>query len=617
MSSHMTGTHEPRHRSIRSSGAAVAGLFAGFAILTVPGPSDAQDAGAPEGSFAIVGATVFDGEVFRRQHDVWVEEGRIRRVGSGLQFPGDLPRVDGSGHTLLPGLIDGHVHTFGGTLGDALRFGVTSVLDQFTDPALLAGARTARDEIARTGDADLYSAGMLATAPGGHGTQFGMAVEPLTEPAGAAAWVRARKAEGSDWIKIVSEDGGAYRGEMPALERETIGALIEAAHAEGLLAVVHVTSLERALDAVALGADGLVHVWFDAAISEEEAQRVAEAGVFVVPTLSVVAGIFGDSTGLRVLDEIGESLVSPMQGQTLRDPSLLRLGPELRRAGLGAHTAVENVRRLHTAGVRIVAGTDAPNPGTAAGLSMHGELRLLARAGLENSEVLVAATSGAADAFGVPERGRIAEGYLADLVFVRGDVESDVSNTADIVTIWKDGYPVVRETTATASSPETAPAAAGPVVVDFEDGLDSGFGFGWQVTTDAMNGGASTAELAVEAGALVVRGETKAGFPFPWAGALWFVGPQPMQAVDFSGRTTLRFRARGDGRPYAVMLFGADAAATVPPMVPFVAGPEWAVVEIPLESFVTADPSVIAALAFVAQAPLGSFTLELDDVEIR
>ncbi|MYC87845.1 MAG: amidohydrolase family protein, partial [Gemmatimonadales bacterium] len=383
-----------------------------------------------------------------------------------------------------------------------------------------------------------------------------------------------------------------------------------AAHAEGLLAVVHVSDLEAALEAVSLGADGLVHTWFDAAISEDGARSFAEAGVFVVPTLSVIMGLFGDSTGLRVLDETDEALVSPMQRQGLSNRFEMPEGP-------GAGVALENVRRLHAAGVRIVAGTDAPNPGTATGLSMHGELRLLARAGLESHEALAAATSVAADAFAVPERGRIAEGTIADLLLVRGDVEEDLARTADIVTIWKDGYPVVRETAAMAMSPEMPPAPEGPVVVDFEDGLDSGFGFGWQVTTDAMNGGDSTADLAVEEGVLVVHGETRAGFAFPWAGAIWFLGDQPMQAVDFSGRSVLRFRTRGDGRSYTVMLFGEGAAATVPPTVPFVAGPEWAVVEIPLESFATADPSTIAALAFVAQAPLGSFTFELDDVEIR
>lgn len=599
-------------RSLWIPVAAAGGFVAALATLPVPDSAAAPGQEVPEGRFAIVDVTLFDGESFGRNQDVWIEDGRVRAHGPRLRLPDDLPRVDGRGHTLLPGLIDGHVHTFGGTLGDALRFGVTSVLDQFSDPTLLPGAKSARDDIARTAEADLFSAGMLATAPGGHGTQFGLAVEPLTEAAGAAAWVRTRKEEGSDWIKIVSEDGTAYGGQMqmPALDRETIGALIAAAHAEGLLAVVHVTGIERALDAVALGADGLVHVWIDAVISEEDARRLAEAGVFVVPTLSVITGMFGDSTGLRVLEEIDASLVSPMQRQTISDRSLSLEGP-------GADTALENVRRLHAAGVQVVAGTDVPTPGTGAGISMHGELRLLAGAGLESAEVLASATSVAADAFGVPERGRIAEGYVADLVLVRGDVESDVSRTTDIVTIWKDGYAVAREAAATGSGPQIAQAPEGPIVVDFEDGMDSGFGFGWQVTTDAMNGGASTAELAVEAGALVVRGETKAGFAFPWAGAIWFTGPQPMQAVDFSGRTTLRFRTRGDGRSYAVMLFGAGAAATVPPMVPFSSGAEWAVIEIPLDSFATANPSIIAGLAFVAQSPLGSFTFELDDVEIR
>ncbi|WP_428276489.1 CIA30 family protein [Candidatus Palauibacter sp.] len=599
-------------RSLWILAVAAGGFIGALATLPVPGGANVPGQEAPEESFAVVDVALFDGVAFRPNQDVWVEDGRVRRVGAKLRLPEELPRVDGRGHTLLPGLIDGHVHTFGGTLNDALRFGVTSVLDQFTDPALLTGARAARDEIARTAEADLFSAGMLATAPGGHGTQFGMAVEPLADPANAAAWVRARKAEGSDWIKIVSEDGRAYGSELqfPALDGETIGALIAAAHAEGLLAVVHVTGIERALEAVSQGADGLVHVWIDEVIAEEDARRVAEAEVFVVPTLSVIASMFGDSTGLRVLDETDEELVSPMQQGTLGNPSYLRTGTE-------GEAALENVRRLHEAGVRIIAGTDAPNPGTGAGISMHGELRLLARAGLASDAALAAATSGAAEAFRVPERGRVAEGYVADLVLVRGDVGDDLSRTTDIVTIWKDGYAVARESAAAGSAPEIAPAPDGPIVVDFEDGIDAGFGSGWQVTTDAMNSGTSTAELAVEAGALVVRGETKAGSPFPWAGAIWFLGAQPMQAVDFSGRSVLRFRARGDGRGYTVMLFGADIAATAPPAVPFLAGAEWTVVEIPLESFSTADPTIIAGLAFVAQAPLGAFTFELDDVEIR
>ena len=100
--------------------------------------------------------------------------------------------------------------------------------------------------------------------------------------------------------------------------------------------------------------------------------------------------------------------------------------------GEGVEVVMENVRWLRAAGVRLVAGTDAPNPGTGAGISMHGELRLLSRAGLGSAEALAAAISVAADAFGVADRGRIAEGHLADLVLVRGDLEEDVSRSHDI-----------------------------------------------------------------------------------------------------------------------------------------------------------------------------------------
>ena len=92
---------------------------------------------------------------------------------------------------------------------------------------------------------------------------------------------------------------------------------------------------------------------------------------------------------------------------------------------------MENVPRLRAAGVRLVAVTDAPNPGTGAGISMHGELWLLSRAGLGSAEALTAATSVAADAFGVADREGIAEGHLADLVLVRGDLEEDVSRSHD------------------------------------------------------------------------------------------------------------------------------------------------------------------------------------------
>ncbi|MXX70400.1 MAG: amidohydrolase family protein [Gemmatimonadetes bacterium] len=586
-------------------------VFTGvLATLPVPQAADGPARGVPEETFAIVDVTAFDGEAFRQGWDVWVEDGRIRHAGQKLDLPEDLPRLDGRGHTLIPGLIDGHVHSFLSTLRDALRFGVTTVLDQSTDPAFAAAQRPAREEVARGTEADLFSAGMTATAPEGHGTQYGIPVETLTGPDEATEWVRARKTEGSDWIKIIYEDGSAFDMEIPSLDGETVAAVIAAAHAEGLAAVVHVSTLETALEAMAFGADGLVHVWRDEVVSEADARRFREAGIFVVPTLSVMVSA-DDSALAALVRETDETMLSPIQRQTLDG----RFSGGLAEGG---DVAMENVRRLRAAGVRLVAGTDSPNPGTGAGISMHGELRLLARAGMGNAEALAAATSVAADAFGIAGRGRIAEGRLADLVLVRGDLERDVSRSHDIVAIWKDGYLVDRAVGSAGAGPlaEIAPAPAETLVADFEDGFEARFG-AWDVTTDQLTGGASSANAAVRDGALVVTGEIAPGLAFPWAGVIWMPGAQPMQPVDFSGREAIRFRTRGDGRQYSVMLISTAEPAGPPPAVTFIAPEEWTRLEIRLEDFPTATPEIIAGLAFVAEEPVGAYTFEVDEVEVR
>ena len=405
-------------------------------LMTLPAPEPADPPGGPlpETNFAVVNVTVFDGEEFRPHQDVRVEDGRIRAVGRRLRLPDGLPRVDGRGHTLLPGLIDAHTHTYGMVLNDSLRFGVTTVFDQFTMPLLAAQKRPVRESLARTDEADLFSAGNLATAPGGHGTQFGVPVETLTSPEEAPAFVAARKEEGADWIKIVWEDGGAFGADIPTLDRATIAAVIEAAHAEELLAVIHISTLEHGLAALEMGIDGLVHVWGDEVISEEDAARFAEAGAFVIPTLSVRVAAAGESMGPDLLAETRAEDVSDMQRQTLAQTFPRPVGT--------SEASIESVRRLHAAGVRILAGTDAPNPGTGFGISMHGELRLLQRAGLSPAEALAAATGVAADAFGIEDRGRLERGRIADLLLVAGDLERDLSRSVAIAGVWKDGFPV-------------------------------------------------------------------------------------------------------------------------------------------------------------------------------
>ncbi len=164
-----------------------------------------------QSSFVIQKARVFDGRKTLDQSDVWVAEGKIKAVGRNLKVPSDVKVIDASGATLLPGLIDSHTHSWGTALKEAEIFGVTTELDMFTDAKYMEQIKKEQAAGKDLDLADLRSAGILATAPGGHGTEYGMAIPTLSSPSEAQAWVDARVAEGSDYIKIVVDDASAVR----------------------------------------------------------------------------------------------------------------------------------------------------------------------------------------------------------------------------------------------------------------------------------------------------------------------------------------------------------------------------------------------------------------------
>src|SRR5215472_6430131 len=120
---------------------------------------------------------VFDGVQVTPSADVLIADGVIKEIGPTLA-PGNAKIVDGTGKTLLPGLIDGHVHVHGAeTLEQALVFGVTTELDMMMQPRMEAQLKaTANDN-----RASFFSAGFPATAPGGHGTEYGFDVPTLVK----------------------------------------------------------------------------------------------------------------------------------------------------------------------------------------------------------------------------------------------------------------------------------------------------------------------------------------------------------------------------------------------------------------------------------------------------
>jgi imidazolonepropionase-like amidohydrolase len=384
---------------------------------------------------------IFDGEALVRGDAVRWDGERIIEIGSGLRPRAGEEVLDGGGGTLLPGLIDAHTHVMAGSLEQALLFGVTTEIDMFAVPGVIAElkARVA----AGAALADVRSAGTGVTVAGGHPTQLvERGVYPPFPTLGPgedpAAFVAARLDEGSDHLKIFLDDGGVVGHPVPTLPAATVAELVAAAHARGVLVIVHPGDHAAAETAVAAGADGLAHVPLDRVVTAELAIRMAAHGTFVSPTLGAADAVGGRGGGpalaadprfAPLLDPLSHTMLTMLDGNF--------------PLGHGAHpdpvAAQHSVAVLREHGVPVLAGSDAGTLGVAHGVSLHHELALLVDCGMAPTEALTAATAAPAAAFGLADRGRIRAGYRADLLLVAGDPTTEITATADIAGVWQRG----------------------------------------------------------------------------------------------------------------------------------------------------------------------------------
>lgn len=585
-------------------------LFAcGLAAVTAP---------ALAATWLVRDVRVFDGEKMHEHRSVLVDGNRIADGNFQGEPPAGATVIDGKGRTLLPGLIDSHVHAFR-YFDLPLYFGVTTQVDMFTGVQAMqeVAAKMARGDNA--GQADLFSAGTLATAPGGHGTEYGMAIPTLAKPDEAQAWVDARVAEGSYFIKIVMEQGHPGRA-FASLDIATVKALIDASHRRGKLAVVHISNLADARAALEAGADGLVHLFTGNRISQQDldsfTQLAKSRKAFVIPTFSVLESM----AGVRAADIIGDAAFSALLDKAQKQQLANPYGSQPRPDMLAAPRAV--TAALAKAGVPVLAGTDAGNNGTQYGASLHHELQSLTQAGLTPLQALASATSVPAQAFKLPQRGRIAAGYKADLLLVDGDPSADIAATRRIVDVWKDGVSVapLRRQQLAAVAQEAQPSsglalpADGRISLFSKDKMGSPFGAGWMPSQDAFLGGKSSVDIKLVDDAVQVNANVAPGFAYPWAGLAFMPGRQPMQAANLSAAKVLKFRVRGDGQQYnvAVMSGGNNA----PVSLPFQAGGDWREVSMALADFKGIDASAISMIAFNAGPKTGSYRFEIADVRL-
>ena len=356
----------------------------------------------------IINALVFDGHILHPDLKVTIENGLISSISTSADTT-NANVIDGAGMTLLPGLIDCHVHLgnevekAAALLLQLAKAGVTTALDMghFFGPV--------RDDLrSRDGIADARIAGNFATSTGSmhskmpHITQASL-VDDLKS---ATSFVEDRVAEGADYIKIVVD--------VPGPSQEVINTMVVEAKKHRLLTVAHASRKK----AVAMAQEGKVdivtHVPLDVALDEVEAKLMKYDGRACVPTL--------------VMEE------------TVANAKLF--------PGLKYSAAKESVAQLHKAGVPILAGTDAnqtPRAAVEHGEALHRELELLVDAGLSNKEALQGATSLAAQGFRLGDRGVIVVGKRADLVLVNGNPLENIAATKSVRMVWIAGKEVILE----------------------------------------------------------------------------------------------------------------------------------------------------------------------------
>jgi imidazolonepropionase-like amidohydrolase len=365
------------------------------AALLAGGCRRARSGGA---TLALVNGRLIDGTGAEPVPEaaVLIEGARILSVGPSqqAQIPDGAQVLDAAGATILPGLINAHVHAAykESTLKAWAAGGVTTVRDVGN-----GGRRSElfalRDEMGATSaGARLVAAGPMVTVPGGYPmVPWGGSGVTVTSADDAREKVGALLDDGADVVKIALESGATFGREIPMLSPAEAAAIVEVAHERGTLVSAHVTAardIEPALDA---GVDDLAHMVVDE-LPDALIERAVSAGVTWIPTLELWDG------------------VSRAQGIDLDQ------------------RAIGNLARYVAAGGTVALGTDYAGYTTPFQLGTPiREVELMLEAGMSPLQVLVAATRNAAQVCNLgSEIGTLVPGKRADILVVEGDPLQDV-----------------------------------------------------------------------------------------------------------------------------------------------------------------------------------------------
>lgn len=347
---------------------------------------------------------LFDGKQVHQHVNLVFTDSLITSINQKRRFKKHARVIDGQGKTILPPLLNAHVHVREpDNLKEAQSVGIFALLDMFSTNRRATYLRSFQDS---TAYALFYSSNAGATVPGGHGTQFRVPIPTISEQLSPEQFVQERIAEGADYIKLTQEHS------MAKLDLHQVLALVQAAHRRNCKVVGHVSSLTDGLDIARQGVDGLAHIWYrSGSIADAPSlETLKNRGTFIIPTLSVIK---------RLVEQASEGGHAD--------------------SFLAFEQVLKEVKKAKEVGLKILAGTDAPNFGMNYHDQLFEELYLLTKAGLTELEALQAGTSNIYEAFELDAFSGLQVGKPASFLLIDGHPHQQIEDLWNSKRIWKNG----------------------------------------------------------------------------------------------------------------------------------------------------------------------------------
>lgn len=536
--------------------------------------------------------------------DVLIQHGRFQAIGTHLNAPADAQIIAGKGLSMLPGLIDVHVHwtNMGGVsradiASQLLLSGVTTVTDFHSAPESYAPKRDYHQQ--------LLSPHVIYTArtgvPGGHGTDWGdeTITRLATSEQEANAAITQLQQYQPDMIKVFA-DGWRYGNPVNrnSINPNALAAVVTAARERNLPVVTHTVTVNGAKLAATAGVTAIVHAIQDREADDELVALLQKNQVYYAPTLAVY---------------------EPRPGRSANTNAAQDHLTTLRQAA-----SRKNLQRFAKAGIAIALGTDAGINSTFFGESSLRELELLVEFGLTPAEALIAGTANSAAVLGLQQdRGTIETGKRADFVLIKGSPWQNISDYRQNEYVFVDGKMLVKQGQLTAPQGPALPktTAAPAVLDDFEraDNLtltlasrqaDLDFGFPRsQLLTQRVPRDSGGMALFLSA-KMAIKEAPKALIVLP-------TSPGAFAPVNTTGFNGVQFEVRGDSQQYLVELVSTTGVVSKT----FHATQHWQQLQLAFSDFsATANnaqfsaENVIAVKVGAQRAAGETFWLELDNV---